>query len=75
MTSGNAKLIPGGDPVSVTIPPEVMEAAGLGRDEPVTVTARADGEVAVRRAGDAALDAAFGWSFDRYEKTYADLAK
>lgn len=75
MTSATAKLTPGGDPASVTIPREVMEAAGLGRDEAVTVTARADGVVEVRRVGDAALDAAFEWSLDRYAQTYADLAK
>jgi antitoxin component of MazEF toxin-antitoxin module len=77
MTSATTRLSPRGNSTAVTIPRDVMDAAGLRQGDPVTVTARDDGVVEVRHAAPAetALESAFAWSLGRYPQTYADLAK
>jgi antitoxin component of MazEF toxin-antitoxin module len=77
MTSATTHLSPRGNSTAVTIPRDVMDAAGLRQGDPVIITARADGVVEVRHAepAEAALERAFEWSLGRYPQTYADLAK
>jgi putative addiction module antidote len=73
----NAKLSPRGNSLAVTIPKDVLEAAGLQQGDELSLLVREDGVIELRHAapGEAALDAAFGWSLERYPETYRDLAR
>lgn len=77
MLKANTKLTPRGNSQAVTIPKDVMDAAGLRLGDALVLTARDDGVIEVRRAepDEAAMDAAFEWSLGRYDSTYRDLAK
>jgi antitoxin component of MazEF toxin-antitoxin module len=71
------KLTPRGNSQAVTIPREVMDAAGLKQGDDLALIVRDDGVLEIHRAsaGDAALDRAFEWALGRYGKTFEDLAK
>jgi putative addiction module antidote len=77
MISATTKLTSRGNSLAVTIPKDVIEAAGLKQGDSLTLWARDDGVIEIRHAGPAetALDDAFEWSLGRYPQTYADLAK
>jgi len=77
MKSISAKLTARGNSLAVTLPKELLEAAGLRQGDDLHLTARDDGVIEIRHAapGDAALDDAFEWSLGRYAQTYRDLAK
>jgi antitoxin component of MazEF toxin-antitoxin module len=71
-----SKLSPRGNSLAVTLPRDVIEAAGLAQGDELTLTVR-DGVVEIRHAAPAetALNEAFEWSLGRYAQTYRDLAK
>jgi antitoxin component of MazEF toxin-antitoxin module len=77
MISATTKLTPRGNSLAVTIPKDVIEAAGLRQGDSLTLCARDDGVIEIRHATSAegTLDDAFEWSLGRYPQTYADLAK
>jgi putative addiction module antidote len=77
MISATTKLTPRGNSLAVTIPKDVIEAAGLKQGDNLVLWAREDGVIEIRHATsvEAALDEAFEWSLGRYPQTYADLAK
>jgi putative addiction module antidote len=77
MVKVSAKLTPRGNSLAVTIPKDVLEAAGLRQGDELSLVARDDGVIEIHHAapGEAELDAAFEWSLGRYAKTYEDLAK
>ena len=77
MIKATTKLMPRGNSLAVTIPKDVLEAAGLKQGDDLSLLARDDGVIEVRHAapGEAALEEAFEWSLGRYPQTYADLAK
>jgi antitoxin component of MazEF toxin-antitoxin module len=72
----SSKLSPRGNSLAVTLPRDVIEAAGLAQGDELTLTVR-DGVVEIRHAAPAetALNEAFEWSLGRYAQTYRDLAK
>jgi len=72
----SSKLTPRGNSLAVTLPRDVIEAAGLAQGDELTLTVR-DGVVEIRHAApaEAALKEAFEWSLGRYAQTYRDLAK
>lgn len=77
MMKNTAKLSPRGNSLAVTIPKDMLEAAGLSQGDELSLLVRDDGVIEIRHAapGEAALDAAFEWSLERYPETYRDLAK
>jgi putative addiction module antidote len=77
MTKTLAKLTPRGNSLAVTIPKNLLDAAGLKQGDELTLSAREDGVIEIRLAapGEAALKEAFDWSLGRYPQTYRDLAK
>ena len=77
MIKSIAKLSPRGNSLAVTIPKDILEAAGLRQGDELTLLARDDGVIEISHAApaEAELDAAFEWSLGRYAKTYTDLAK
>lgn len=77
MLKSTAKLSPRGNSLAVTIPKDMLDAVGLHQGDELSLLARDDGVIEIRHAapGEAALDAAFEWSLERYAKTYEDLAK
>jgi antitoxin component of MazEF toxin-antitoxin module len=74
--NASSKLSPRGNSLAVTLPRDVIEAAGLAQGDELTLTVR-DGVVEIRHAAPAetALNEAFEWSLGRYAQTYRDLAK
>jgi antitoxin component of MazEF toxin-antitoxin module len=72
----SSKLTPRGNSLAVTLPRDVIEAAGLAQGDELTLTVR-DGVIEIRHAApaEAALNEAFEWSLGRYAQTYRDLAK
>ena len=77
MLKSSAKLSPRGNSLAVTIPKDMVEAAGLRQGDELSLLARDDGVIEIRHAApaEAELDAAFEWSVGRYARTYAALAK
>jgi len=77
MVKATAKLTPRGNSLAVTLPKEVIEAAGLRQGDDLSLLARDDGVIEIAHAApaEAELEAAFEWSLGRYPQTYADLAK
>jgi antitoxin component of MazEF toxin-antitoxin module len=77
MVKTSARLTPRGNSQAVTLPKDVLEAAGLRQGDELVLSVREDGVIELRRAGpdEAALDAGFEWSLGRYGETYRDLAK
>jgi|GEM_PF-3041030 len=77
MLKNTAKLTPRGNSLAVTIPKEMVEAAGLRQGDELSLLARDDGVIEIHHAapGEADLEAAFEWSLGRYPETYRDLAK
>jgi len=77
MVKAAAKLTPRGNSLAVTIPRDVLEAAGLKLGDDLSLIARDDGVIEIRHAApqEAALNDAFEWSLGRYGQTYRDLAK
>ncbi|CAA7626968.1 AbrB/MazE/SpoVT family DNA-binding domain-containing protein [Magnetospirillum sp. UT-4] len=77
MLKTTAKLSPRGNSLAVTIPKDMLEAAGLRQGDELSLLARDDGVIEIRHAapGEADLEAAFEWSLGRYPDTYRDLAK
>ncbi len=77
MLKTTAKLTPRGNSLAVTLPKEVVEAAGLRQGDALSLLARDDGVIEIRHAApaEAELEAAFEWSLGRYPETYRDLAK
>jgi antitoxin component of MazEF toxin-antitoxin module len=74
--NASSKLTPRGNSLAVTLPRDVIEAAGLAQGDELTLTVR-DGVIEIRHAApaEAALNEAFEWSLGRYAQTYRDLAK
>jgi antitoxin component of MazEF toxin-antitoxin module len=74
--NASSKLSPRGNSLAVTLPRDVIEAAGLTQGDELTLTVR-DGVIEIRHAAPAetALNEAFEWSLGRYAQTYRDLAK
>ncbi len=74
--SASSKLSPRGNSLAVTLPRDVIEAAGLAQGDELTLTVR-DRVIEIRHAApaQAALNEAFEWSLGRYAQTYRDLAK
>jgi antitoxin component of MazEF toxin-antitoxin module len=72
----SSTLTPRGNSLAVTLPRDVIEAAGLAQGDELTLTVR-DGVIEIRHAApaEAALNEAFEWSLGRYAQTYRDLAK
>jgi putative addiction module antidote len=77
MLKNTAKLTPRGNSLAVTIPKEMVEAAGLHQGDELSLLARDDGVIEIHHAapGEADLESAFEWSLGRYPETYRDLAK
>ncbi|MTK12732.1 MAG: AbrB/MazE/SpoVT family DNA-binding domain-containing protein [Clostridiaceae bacterium] len=77
MVKASAKLSPRGNSLAVTLPKEVLDAAGLKQGDDLSLLVRDDGAIEITRAvpGEAELQEAFEWSLGRYAKTYEDLAK
>jgi putative addiction module antidote len=77
MIRTSTKLTPRGNSLAVTIPKDVLDAAGLKQGDDLSVVARDDGVIEIRHAvpAEAELEAAFDWSLGRYGQTYAALAK
>jgi len=73
----NAKLTPRGNSLAVTIPKEMLDAAGLRQGDELSLLTREDGVIEISHAapGEAELEEAFEWSLGRYSQTYTDLAK
>jgi bifunctional DNA-binding transcriptional regulator/antitoxin component of YhaV-PrlF toxin-antitoxin module len=71
------KLGKQGKTLSVAIPEEVLEAAGLSEGDVVELVATGPGRVEIRSGNGAAerLDEAFEWALARYGKTFTDLSK
>ena len=77
MVKATAKLTPRGNSLAVTIPKEMLEAAGLRQGDDLSLLVRDDGVIEIAHAApaEAELEAAFDWSLGRYPQTYTDLAK
>jgi len=77
MIKATTKLTPRGNSLAVTIPKDVLDAAGLKQGDDLTLLARDDGVIEIRHAAPAevALDEAFEWALGRYSQSFADLAK
>jgi len=77
MRTSTAKLSPRGNSLAVTIPKDLIEAAGLRQGDELRLSARDDGVIEIRHAipAEADLETAFEWSLDRYARTYEDLAR
>ncbi len=77
MVKASAKLSPRGNSLAVTLPKEVLDAAGLKQGDELSLLVRDDGAIEITHAapGEAELQEAFEWSLGRYAKTYEDLAK
>jgi antitoxin component of MazEF toxin-antitoxin module len=77
MLKSIAKLSPRGNSLAITIPKDMVEAAGLRQGDELSLLARDDGVIEVRHAapGEADLEASFEWSLGRYPDTYRNLAK
>lgn len=77
MVKASAKLSPRGNSLAVTLPKEVLDAAGLKQGDDLSLLVREDGAIEITHAapGEAELQEAFEWSLGRYAKTYEDLAK
>ncbi len=77
MVKATAKLTPRGNSLAVTLPKEVIEAAGLRQGDDLSLLTREDGVIEIAHAApaEAELEAAFEWSLGRYPQTYTDLAK
>ena len=77
MVKATAKLTPRGNSLAVTLPKEVIEAAGLRQGDDLSLLTRDDGVIEITHAApaEAELEAAFEWSLGRYPQTYTDLAK
>lgn len=77
MVKASAKLSPRGNSLAVTLPKEVLDAAGLKQGDDLSLLVRDDGAIEITHAapGEAELQEAFEWSLGRYAKTYEDLAK
>lgn len=77
MVKASAKLSPRGNSLAVTIPKDVLDATGLRQGDDLSLLARDDGVIEIRRAdpAQAELEAAFEWSLGRYAATYENLAK
>lgn len=77
MVKASAKLSPRGNSLAVTLPKEVLDAAGLKQGDELSLLVRDDGAIEITHAapGEAGLEEAFEWSLVRFSKTYEDLAK
>ena len=77
MVKASAKLSPRGNSLAVTLPKEVLDAAGLKQGDDLSLLVRDDGAIEITHAApdEAELEEAFEWSLGRYGKTYEDLAK
>jgi len=77
MVKASTKLTPRGNSLAVTLPRDVLDAAGLKQGDDVTIVSRDDGVIEIRHAAPAevALEDAFEWSLGRFPQTYRDLAK
>ena len=77
MIKTKSKLMPRGNSLAVTLPKDILEAAGFQKGDELSLLARGDGilEISLAASGDADLEAAFEWSLGRYPETYKDLAK
>ena len=77
MMKMSAKLSPRGNSLAVTIPKEMLDAAGLRQGDALSLLARDDGVIEISHAApaEAEQEAAFEWSLGRYAQTYEDLAK
>jgi putative addiction module antidote len=74
--NASSKLTARGNSLAVTLPRDVIEAAGLTQGDELTLTVR-DSVIEIRHAApvETALNEAFEWSLGRYAQTYRDLAK
>jgi putative addiction module antidote len=77
MVKASAKLSPRGNSLAVTLPKEVLDAAGLKQGDELSLLVRDDGAIEITHAapGEDELEEAFEWSLGRFSKTYEDLAK
>ncbi len=77
MTKASAKLSPRGNSLAVTLPRDVVDAAGLKQGDDLSLLVREDGVIEVSHAtpGEVDLDAAFEWSLGRFAQKNADLAQ
>ncbi len=77
MIRATAKLSPRGNSLAVTLPKDILEAAGFALGDELSLLARDDGVIEIRHAApaEAELDAAFEWSLGRYSHTYEDFTK
>lgn len=76
MIKSAAKLSPWDNSLGVTIPKDILEAAGLHQGDEVTILARDDGVIEISHVApaEAGLDAGFKWSLGRFGLTYKNLS-
>ncbi|HVJ52519.1 MAG TPA: AbrB/MazE/SpoVT family DNA-binding domain-containing protein [Aliidongia sp.] len=77
MKKAFAKLMAECRSLSLAIPKEMLDAAGLKQGDDLSLLLRDDGTIEIRRldSAEATLEAAFEWSLTHYGPTYRALAK